>query len=234
VKTFTPRVEIAIVVATIVFAWALTRLVLYPALGFPDYAPAILRPILGFLAAWALLRRRGEGWDSLGLRRPANWGIAIAGGVALYLVNVALSTWAVPALAQWVHPQQQPSFMAYIKGDLGGFLLWAAIGWIVGAFIEECLFRGFLLTRIARLFPAPSVGARGRRPGGALRHAAPLRGLVRVPVRHALRRRQRRVLPATQAQPLAAHRRPRRVEHDGDLDHLLVVSTRPKLPMESV
>jgi CAAX protease family protein len=146
------------VVAAIVFAWALTRLFLYPALGFPDYAPAILRPILGFLAAWALLRRRGDGWDSLGLRRPTNWGVAIAGGVALYFVNVALSTWAVPALAQLVHPQQQPSFMAYIKGDLGGFLLWAAIGWIVGAFIEECLFRGFLLTRIAQLFPAPSVG----------------------------------------------------------------------------
>lgn len=154
-----PALDIIAVIAAIVFAWGLTRLVLYPALGIPEYAPAILRPILGFFTAWAVLRRRGERWSSLGLRRPSSWALAIGGGVALYLVNMALARWAVPALAAIVTPVQQPSFLAYIRGNLGGFLLWAAIGWVVGGFMEECLFRGFLLTRVAELFEHRGLGA---------------------------------------------------------------------------
>ena len=133
-------------------AWGASRLVLYPALSVPDNAPVILRPITGFFVAWWLLHWRSLGWNSLGLRKPGVWWRAAAGAVALYLVNMALSQWAVPALAQRLHPQLQPSFMLYIRGDFPSFLLWLAIGWVVGGFMEECLFRGFLLTRIAQLF----------------------------------------------------------------------------------
>jgi uncharacterized protein len=157
-KRLEPAIDVAVVIAAIVFAWGLTRLALYPALGIPDTAPAILRPILGFLAAWAMLRKRGERWASLGLARPRNWMVAIAGTVALYLVNMALSEWAVPAIAGIFKPQAQVSFLEYVRGNLGGFVLWVAIGWIVGGFIEECLFRGFLLTRVSQLFANPAAG----------------------------------------------------------------------------
>ena len=151
-------IDIAIVIAAIVAGWAITRLALYPALGIADNFPAILRPILGFLAACMLLDRRGQGWGSLGLRKPGNAWIAIAGAVALYAVNWALSRWAVPALAQIVQPVPQPSFLGYIRGNTSAFLLWVAIGWIVGGFIEEMLFRGFLLTRVSQLFANPRAG----------------------------------------------------------------------------
>ncbi len=151
-------IDIAIVVAAIGAGWAITRLALYPALGIPDYFPAILRPILGFAAACALLYRRGAGWGSLGLRKPANAWIAIAGAVALYAANWALSRWALPALAELVQPTQQPSFLGYIRGNFEAFALWVAIGWIVGGFMEEMLFRGFLLTRVSQLFPDPAAG----------------------------------------------------------------------------
>jgi len=157
-KPSAAALDIAAVIATIVFAWGLTRLALYPALGIPDTAPAILRPILGFLAAWAMLRKRGGRWATLGLARPPNWTLAIAGGVALYLVNMALSEWAVPAIADIFKPRPQASFLAYMRGNLGGFALWVTIGWIVGGFIEECLFRGFLLTRVSQLFANPAAG----------------------------------------------------------------------------
>ena len=144
-------VDLAIVLVAIGCAWQFTKWVLYPAIGVPENAPMILRPILGFLAAWAVLRWRGERWAGLGLRRPTNVWIAIAATVGLYLTNMALSTWVVPLLAQWIAPIQQPSFLGYIRGNLGGFLTWLAIGWIVGGFIEELLFRGFFLNRIADL-----------------------------------------------------------------------------------
>ena len=157
-KRHDAAIDVAVVIAAIVFAWGLTRLALYPALGIPDTAPAILRPILGFLAAWAMLRKRGERWASLGLARPGNWIVAIAGAAALYLVNMALSEWAVPAIAGIFKPQPQVSFLEYVRGNVGGLVLWAAIGWIVGGFIEECLFRGFLLTRVSQLFANPAAG----------------------------------------------------------------------------
>jgi uncharacterized protein len=157
-KRLAPALDVAVVIAAIVFAWGLTRLVLYPALGIPDTAPAILRPILGFLAAWAMLRKRGERWASLGLTLPSSWAVAIAGGVALYLVNMALSQWLVPAIAAVLKLQAQASFLAYVSGNLPGLALWVAIGWIVGGFMEECLFRGFLLTRVSQLFANPAAG----------------------------------------------------------------------------
>ena len=149
--------DITIVLAAIATGWALSRYFLYPALGIPDNFPLILRPILGFLAATVLLNY-GRGWSTLGFRRPASWGIAIAGGVALYAINWALSRWAVPALAEIVQPRQVPPFLAYIRGDTGAFLLWVAIGWIVGGFMEEALFRGFLLTRVSEVFANRNAG----------------------------------------------------------------------------
>jgi membrane protease YdiL (CAAX protease family) len=41
--------------------------------------------------------------------------------------------------------------MAYIRGNTPAFLLWLTIGWVVGGFIEECLFRGYITDRVATL-----------------------------------------------------------------------------------
>jgi len=57
----------------------------------------------------------------------------------------------VPLLVQWLQPTPRPSFLAYIRGDAAAVTLWIAIGWIVGGFFEETLFRGFLLNRVERL-----------------------------------------------------------------------------------
>lgn len=144
-------VDVAIVVAAIGVAWVLSRWVIFPAFQIPDNAPYILRPIFGFFAAWCVLRWRREGWSSVGLRKPASWWRAVVAAIALYAANFAVQTWAVPALAQWLHPTQAPPFLAYIRGNLAAFLEWVAIGCIVGGWFEECLFRGFLLDRVAKL-----------------------------------------------------------------------------------
>src|SRR5690348_11325750 len=140
----TPRVaaiDLGIVLAAIGLAWVLTRWVLYPALGIPDYAPYILRPITGFLAAWWLLRRRGTFWRDLGLRIPVPLWRALVIAVALYAADYALRTWAVPPLAQWLHPTQRPSFLGHLPGNAPALAFWLAISWIVGGLCEECLFR---------------------------------------------------------------------------------------------
>ena len=144
-------IDLAIVLAAITVAWALTRWLVYPALAIPDYAPLVPRPITGFLVAWFVLHWRGALWESLGLRRPASWPRAIAFAVALYAVDYAVSTWVVPWVASIVHPVQRPSFLGYIRGNVEGLVTWLAIGWIVGGLCEECLFRGFLFDRVEKL-----------------------------------------------------------------------------------
>jgi CAAX protease family protein len=144
--------DLAVVLAAIGIAWGASRMLIYPALAIPENAPLILRPIAGFFVAWWLLHWRKLGWESLGLRTPAVWWHVAVGAIALYFVNLALSQWLMPALAPLLHPRLQTSFLLYIRGDFPAFLLWVVIGWVVGAFMEECLFRGFLLTRVAQLF----------------------------------------------------------------------------------
>jgi membrane protease YdiL (CAAX protease family) len=142
--------DVGMVILAICVAWGASRLLVYPALSIPDNAPVILRPICGFFAAWALLRWRGSGWRALGLRKPRVVWIAVLGAIALYLVNMVLAAWVAPQLAQWITPVQQPSFMGpLVRGNTAMFATWLAIGIVVGGFMEECLFRGFLLTRVA-------------------------------------------------------------------------------------
>ena len=45
-----------------------------------------------------------------------------------------------------------------MRGNLSNYITWLFIGWIVGGFIEEVLFRGFLITRISNLFNRENVG----------------------------------------------------------------------------
>jgi membrane protease YdiL (CAAX protease family) len=149
--------DVATVLLAIIVAWGASRLLIYPALSVPDNAPVILRPITGFFVAWWLLHWRGLGWNAVGLRKPASWGTALIGCVVLYLANMALSHWIAPALAQLITPIAQPSFILYIRGNLGAFLLWLGIGIVVGGFMEECLFRGFLLNRVAEMFGGTKV-----------------------------------------------------------------------------
>ena len=144
-------VDLAIVLAAIAAAWVLSRWVIYPALGIPDYAPYILRPITGFLAAWWVLHRRGASLAAVGLRMPPSLPLAVAITIAGYVIEMALWQWAVPVLADWFHPTQRPSFLGHLHGNAMALVFWLAIAWLVGGICEECLFRGFLLNRVEAL-----------------------------------------------------------------------------------
>jgi membrane protease YdiL (CAAX protease family) len=150
--------DVALVLATISVAWAVSRFWLYPALGVPNNAPLILRPISGFLMAAWLVRRRGQGFAAYGFTRPPSIVRALLAALLLYGALTAVSRWLVPPLAAWLGTSDQPSFILYIRGRLAPTLLWVAIGWLVGGFSEELLFRGFLQRRVADLCGGRQVG----------------------------------------------------------------------------
>jgi membrane protease YdiL (CAAX protease family) len=104
--------------------------------------------ISSLILATLLLKRRGIRWHDLGLRMPAKpWLIPIqaalvftATGVALYLSYQVVGLYFEP------RPERISRF-GDMEGNLLLYLWWVLLGWIVGGFCEEMLFRGFIISR---------------------------------------------------------------------------------------
>jgi hypothetical protein len=105
---------------------------------------------LVLLCAW-FLRRNGERWADLGLRRPGRWWMVpllVAGGFLLFImVSMFMMHLLLPAVGA-----QLPEAHATPRADLGEYLFWAIpVSWGSAAFGEELLFRGFILNRIGQV-----------------------------------------------------------------------------------
>jgi uncharacterized protein len=119
----------------------------------------ILRPILGFAVAWWLIARAGERWRDYGLRRPASWPLLLVQCALLYAAMALAARYLVPLLAQTFGATASPSMLSTIGGNEAALFAWLALAWGVGGFIEELLFRGFLLNRI-EVFLGNAIGAK--------------------------------------------------------------------------
>ncbi len=103
--------------------------------------------LVGLLLAW-----RGEGVGMLGFTAPASWWqtvvLALMLGTALQLLAVALLD---PLIERWTGVPLDHSVVEGVKGNGRAFALWMLVVWLVVAPLEEAIFRGFLMTEIARV-----------------------------------------------------------------------------------
>lgn len=121
-------------------------------MSLASFATPIRTILILALATW-LLHRSGEGWAHVGLRRPAAFrrafGVIVGGYVLIALVGTVLIGLVFPALG-W--PNLTTDAFTTLRGDVRMLLYWLLIAWTCAAFGEELIFRGFLLTRMERLF----------------------------------------------------------------------------------
>jgi membrane protease YdiL (CAAX protease family) len=111
--------------------------------------PTIL--LLGLSTASLWLRRLT--WLDMGLRRPASWRKMALSATALAFATTAFGLWiARPAIAALTGEVQDFSQFREVQGSWQVLILWLAISWILGAFGEEMVFRGYLLNRSLDLF----------------------------------------------------------------------------------
>ncbi len=113
--------------------------------------------LVSIVAAWivirALLRRRGMGWGTFGLRRPARWRKTLTltlGGVVLLHVLIRIMK---PFLSE--HVTGEPLDLSHfesLRSDPLVLILGLLIVWTVAAFGEEMVFRGFVLNRTSQFF----------------------------------------------------------------------------------
>ncbi len=120
---------------------------------FPAPFDGVFALIASFVVAVILMRRRGQGWRDLGLRAPRRWWSIPAWALAVLVVNLVAQNTLVPGLAGLLG-LEPPDFSRYdvIRQNLPMLLVVMPGAMITGGFMEEFMYRGLIIDRLARLF----------------------------------------------------------------------------------
>jgi hypothetical protein len=106
-----------------------------------------------FLLGWISLRLRGLRWKDAGFARPRSWRMAmlvgILSGLFIELFELFISQ---PLLARWTGKMPDLSNFTTVRGNLKLTLIYLLLVWILAAFGEELVYRGYLMNRFAGLF----------------------------------------------------------------------------------
>lgn len=109
--------------------------------------------VASLVVVWGCQRLLGLGFREIGLRRPQSWprtlGLGLLVGLVVNGVGWALMTYVLPALLD--SPEPDVSRFAGLEGNLVGTVTTIVIVWLTSAFPEEVIWRGFLMTRLAKL-----------------------------------------------------------------------------------
>ena len=99
-----------------------------------------------------VLWSRGDGFGALGFAAPASWWPTVAWALALGIALQGLSILLVEPLSERLTgAKHDHSLVAGVKGNPKAFVLWMLLVWLVVAPLEEIVFRGFLMTEVARI-----------------------------------------------------------------------------------
>ena len=120
--------------------------------GFPSIF--VLFPN-GWLSHW----QRKSGWRDVGQSRKGNCSRTIGIGVTAGVVNALFALWLIePLVYRLGGGKEDVSQYASIQGNVPILIVWILIGWVLGAFVEEMIYRGYLLNRFTDLFGQNGAG----------------------------------------------------------------------------
>jgi membrane protease YdiL (CAAX protease family) len=109
--------------------------------------------IASFIIVIAYLRRqkdRSKVLQSIGVLKPNNWFyVILLSMICGAAIELCAEVVVNPIIEHFLREKIDLSVVD-IKGDALSFVLWIVIGFVLGGLLEEILFRGFLLTRIAK------------------------------------------------------------------------------------
>jgi membrane protease YdiL (CAAX protease family) len=109
--------------------------------------------IITLMLLWGASKVRGAGWSDYGLARPNSWlrtllkALAVAFvilGVVVFLINPLIA--AFPN----VEPRDMSRFN-HLTDNLPNLIIQLVVIWVTAAFLEEFIFRGYLVKRLIDL-----------------------------------------------------------------------------------
>ncbi len=108
----------------------------------------ILTVILIGIAIW----QRETSLAAMGFSVPENWLSTIMWGL---LIGSALSLFSIifvePLVERWTGVPHDIQVVESVRGNLKALLTWLVVVWVLVAFLEETLYRGFLMTEIIKI-----------------------------------------------------------------------------------
>lgn len=111
--------------------------------------------LFGCLSLW--LRR--VGWRQVGMARPASWPKTVLTALLIGLAYDALDIGALlPLLHRLTGEPLDLTGLGSLKGNTSMLLLLLAASWLSAALIEEMLYRGYILNRLADLLGRTTAG----------------------------------------------------------------------------
>src|SRR5882724_11513538 len=120
------------------------------ATGFAGLLPFSATPFLvvfGVVSLWL----RGEGARAVGLALRSDWGRTVLVGIGAGIGYQGFSLYvAEPAIARLTGRLPDISLFAPLAGNVHFLLISLAVAWTLAACGEEFVYRGYLLTRLAR------------------------------------------------------------------------------------
>jgi CAAX protease family protein len=135
--------------------WAAIELAIAVAimwLGLAGYIAFSSTPWLLLVAA-IFIGWRGPGWRALGLRRPDQPSSVVMLGIAIGIGYQFAGLHAVEPAIAWLTQSGLPDVSAFrsLVGDEARLAFWLVLSWTMAAFMEELVFRGWLLSRVAEI-----------------------------------------------------------------------------------
>ncbi len=121
------------------------------------YLPISHTPYL-LMLGWLMLFVRRKRWADVGFRWPPHAAWALTLGA---LAGIALSVHELivlePVVRSFTGASPDLSMFKDLKGNLQATLFWIALSWVLAAFGEEMVWRGYAMNRVAELFGGNGV-----------------------------------------------------------------------------
>ena len=95
-------------------------------------------------------------WKDLGLGRPRTWWQPLLVAAGVFICLVLFSEFIVPVIAEFSGPTKT-DHLEPIRGNLSLLIYSILIGWITAAFLEEFVFRAFLIKSLEILLGKNSL-----------------------------------------------------------------------------
>lgn len=90
-------------------------------------------------------------WKYFGMTRP-NWPKTIIKAFLFSICLFLLSDFLIIPLLELYFGKVDLSEISQIEGNFGNYVLYLLLGWIIGGFCEEFIYRGYVIKRLAIIF----------------------------------------------------------------------------------